>query len=290
MNGSCPRKLTITSCSNHCSCGGGDCESNTDNLSIKATSNSQNDMDISTNISTTQDTLITNDPVMNEFMNIDMGSNYLNHSNSNPTLSTTTAAVATTLSTTSTPTPTLTPTPTTITPITNITTSNNNISGNSKNNINSKSNDFILNTTNSNTNSIHTKINSNTNNNNNTNINSNTNKNNINNSNNIINLQQPLSTDNIHSFLSYTSSPLNQLHNRNIMNNLKTNVSPLNSNIVPSANLNSTIAKVQLQQLQQTLKQKIMNQNKTNNLPQLPINDIRNELSEDLLLSILNAE
>ncbi|ORY24907.1 hypothetical protein LY90DRAFT_514377 [Neocallimastix californiae] len=92
MNGSCPRKLTITSCSNHCSCGGGDCESNTDNLSIKATSNSQNDMDISTNISTTQDTLITNDPVMNEFMNIDMGSNYLNHSNSNPTLSTTTAA------------------------------------------------------------------------------------------------------------------------------------------------------------------------------------------------------
>jgi len=64
----------------------------------------------------------------------------------------------------------------------------------------------------------------------------------------------------------------------------------MNTNVASSTNLNSSFTKEQLHRLQQILKQKIMNQNKVNNLPHLPVNDIRNELSEDLLLSILNAE
>ncbi|ORX43405.1 hypothetical protein BCR36DRAFT_415585 [Piromyces finnis] len=50
------------------------------------------------------------------------------------------------------------------------------------------------------------------------------------------------------------------------------------------------IQQQQLQQLQQELRNKISNQNKDNNLPSLPENDIRNELSDDLLFSILNSK
>ncbi|ORY56491.1 hypothetical protein LY90DRAFT_259395 [Neocallimastix californiae] len=218
-------------------------------------------MNISSNASSTmQDSQsIINDPVMNEFMNIDMGSIYSTHSNHT--------------------------TPVTTTATTTINIAMNNTSTN--NNSNSNSNNNKVNNTNLNTNSTKS-----------TSTMTNSRKNSINSSSssssdkNTMNKNlQHLSTENtLNSFLNFSSSSLNKLHNGNIINNLKNSVPLMNTNVASSTNLNSSFTKEQLHRLQQILKQKIMNQNKVNNLPHLPVNDIRNELSEDLLLSILNAE
>jgi hypothetical protein len=293
INTNCSRKLTTISCDDHsCSCNN-NCECNCEmknigNLSYNnnnlinksvttkvetvvtkaetetvrtAATNVQNSMNISSNASSTmQDSQsIINDPVMNEFMNIDMGSIYSTHSNHT--------------------------TPVTTTATTTINIAMNNTSTN--NNSNSNSNNNKVNNTNLNTNSTKS-----------TSTMTNSRKNSINSSSssssdkNTMNKNlQHLSTENtLNSFLNFSSSSLNKLHNGNIINNLKNSVPLMNTNVASSTNLNSSFTKEQLHRLQQILKQKIMNQNKVNNLPHLPVNDIRNELSEDLLLSILNAE
>jgi len=85
------------------------------------------------------------------------------------------------------------------------------------------------------------------------------------------------------------SSPLQTSKSSITTVNVPVNTSPLSENL-QSPKEKQQLHQQQLEQLQQALRQKIMNQNKDNNLPSLPTDDIRNELPDDLLFSILNSK